>query len=305
MTVTGVKIILVEPAGHMNVGSVARVMKNFCLNQLVLVNPKCDYLGDEALRMAVHAKDVLQTAEVVNTLPEGLKGCKRAIATTARSRDWEIPLEPPRIALPWLLEEIGQPSALIFGPEDRGLSNEELNYAQRFMRIPTNPEYASLNLATSVGICCYELATISGMFLDSKVDNSEYKVENHYKIQPQIEAKTQENTSDTLKKPLGTLSVDSSEYDIAPLDVVEGYYQQLESVLLTISYLYPHTVASRMEKFRQMYNRAQLRTKEVAMLRGVLRQTLWALSNHELLDISSQANSSQANSSQASERENL
>lgn len=287
MTVTGVKIILVEPAGPINVGSVARVMKNFCLNQLVLVNPQCDHLGDEALRMAVHAGDVLQTAKVVKTLPEALKGCKRAIATTARSRDWEIPLEPPLIALPWLLEEIGQPSALIFGPEDRGLSNEELNYAQRFMRIPTNPEYASLNLATSVSICCYELATISGIFSKS----SEYKVENNYKIQPQIEAKTQNISEDKLK----TSSVNNSEYDIAPLDVVEGYYQQLESVLLTISYLYPHTVASRMEKFRQMYNRAELRTKEVAMLRGVLRQTLWALSNHELLNIPSQPD----------ERENL
>ena len=286
MTVAGVKIILVEPAGPMNVGSVARVMKNFCLNQLVLVNPRCEYLGDEALRMAVHAGDVLQSAKVVNTLPEGLQGCKRAIATTARSRDWEIPLEPPRIALPWLLEEIGQPAALIFGPEDRGLSNEELNYAQRFMRIPTNPEYASLNLATAVGICCYELATISEIFSENN-----YTIENNYKIQPQAEAKKERTSQNTMN----ISSVNHSKYDIAPLDVVEAYYEQLESVLLTISYLYPHTVASRMEKFRQMYNRAQLRTKEVAMLRGVLRQTLWALSNRELLDIPSQPN----------ERENL
>ena len=281
MTVAGVKIILVEPAGPMNVGSVARVMKNFCLNQLVLVNPQCDYLGDEALRMAVHAGDVLQAAKVVNTLPEGLQGCKRAVATTARSRDWEIPLEPPRIALPWLLEEIGQPAALIFGPEDRGLSNEELNYAQRFMRIPTNPEYSSLNLATAVGICCYELATISEIFSENYS-----KIGNYSKIQLQTEAEKEKISQGAMKSS----SINNSEYDIAPLEVVEGYYKQLESVLLTISYLYPHTVASRMEKFRQMYNRAQLRTKEVAMLRGVLRQTLWALSNHKLLDIPSQQN---------------
>ena len=281
MTVAGVKIILVEPAGPMNVGSVARVMKNFCLNQLVLVNPQCDYLENEALKMAVHAKDILQAAKVVNTLPEGLEGCKRAVATTARSRDWEIPLEPPRVALPWLLEEIGQPAALIFGPEDRGLSNEELNYASRFMRIPTNPEYSSLNLATAVGICCYELATISEIFSENN-----FKIENASKIQLQTEAEKQTTSQGTMKLS----SVNHSEYDIAPLDVVEAYYKQLESVLLTISYLYPHTVASRMEKFRQMYNRAQLRTKEVAMLRGVLRQTLWALSNHELLDIPSKQN---------------
>ena len=283
MTVTEVKIILVEPAGPINVGSVARVMKNFCLSQLILVNPRCDYLGDEALRMAVHAGDVLHSAKVVNTLPEGLEGCKRAVATTARSRDWKIPLEPPRIALPWLLEEIGQPSALIFGPEDRGLSNEELNYAQRFMKIPTNPEYPSLNLATAVGICCYELATISEIFSEHR---SGYKIENYSKIQPQTGAETQKFSQDTID----ISSLDDSKPDLAPLDVVEAYYKQLESVLLTISYLYPHTVASRMEKFRQMYNRAQLSTKEVAMLRGVLRQTLWALSNHELLDIPSKPN---------------
>jgi tRNA/rRNA methyltransferase len=61
---------------------------------------------------------------------------------------------------------------------------------------------------------------------------------------------------------------------------VEAYYQQLESLLLKIGYLYPHTAASRMEKFRQLYNRTHLQTTEVAMLRGILRQVEWALTNH-------------------------
>jgi tRNA/rRNA methyltransferase len=70
-----------------------------------------------------------------------------------------------------------------------------------------------------------------------------------------------------------------SDNEPAPLDILEEYYQHLESLLLKIGYLYPHTAASRMEKFRQLYNRTQLQTKEVGMLRGILRQVEWALEN--------------------------
>ena len=76
MNPSGIKIILVEPAGPLNVGSIARAMKNFALKQLDLVNHQCDYLGEEAMRMSVHAKDVLEAAVCVSTLPEALKGCK-------------------------------------------------------------------------------------------------------------------------------------------------------------------------------------------------------------------------------------
>ena len=236
MNPSGVKIILVEPAGPLNVGSIARAMKYFALEQLVLVNPQCDYLGEEATRMSVHAKDILEAAVCVSTLPEALSGCKRAIATTARTRDNAV-LQTPREVLPWLLETDAQPAALIFGREDRGLSNEELNYAQKFMRIPTDAGYPSLNLASAVAISCYELT--------------------------QNQPSTVENAS--------------IDEEIASIEVVEGYYNQLESLLLSIEYLYPHTADSRMEKFRQLYNRAQLKTKEVAMLRGILRQMQWAL----------------------------
>jgi tRNA/rRNA methyltransferase len=233
------KIILVEPAGALNVGSVARVMKNMGLQRLILVNPHCDYLGEEARRMAVHGVDLLETATRFESLPEALKGCQRAIATTSRSRTLSTPLETPRVALPWLLEkEI--PSALIFGPEDRGLNNSELNYAQRFVSIPANLEYPSLNLAQAVAVCAYEL----------------------YQSQQLTPC---EKESSVIKEA------------IAPLDAIEGYYQHLESVLLQIGYLYPHTAASRLEKFRSLYKRANLTSEEVALLRGILRQIEWLL----------------------------
>lgn len=233
-----VRIVLVQPLGALNVGSVARTMKNMGLRHLVLVEPRCDYLGEQARLMAVHAQDVLEAALVVETLPQALVGCNRAIATTSVDRKLSYELENPRVALPWLLQT--EPSALIFGSEDHGLSNDLLKYAQRFVRIPSSDAYSSLNLAQAVAICCYELyhAVIS----------------------------QNENTPGSIPH--------------APLEALEQYYQHLEAVLLNIGYLYPHTATSRMAKFRLLFNRSQLSITEVAMLRGILSQFEWALRNH-------------------------
>lgn len=232
-----VKIVVVEPAGALNVGAIARVMKNFGLSQLILVNPQCDRTSEEARHMAVHAGDILAKATEVATLPEALQGCTRIIATTARDRQWDL-LEPAQTVLPWLIEAPKQQSALVFGPESRGLSNEELKFAQRFARIPSSPNYASLNLAQAVAICCYELAQAVDL--------------------PQ---------SDRPSKP----------NNYASFEELEGYYQHLQAVLLKIGYLYPHTAASRMEKFRQIYNRAYLDKQELGAIRGILTQIEWAL----------------------------
>ncbi len=231
-----VRIILVEPAGPLNVGSVARVMKNMGLNQLILVKPHCDRLGEEARLMAVHGVDVLEAAKVVNTIPKALEGCHRIIATTGRAVALPTQLETPREALPWLLSDRFN-TALIFGPEDRGLNNEELKYAQRFVYIPANPDYCSLNLAQAVAICCYELYQAEQQPINMETDSS---------LEP------------------------------ATFEVLEGYYQHLETVLLKIGYLYPHTAKARLEKFRRLYSKANLTKEEVALLRGILRQVDWA-----------------------------
>jgi tRNA/rRNA methyltransferase len=248
MLLTTVRIVLVEPAGPLNVGSVARVMKNMGLAHLVLVNPQCDFLGEEARLMAVHGANILEAAQVVESLPVALTGCQRAIATTGLVRALPTPLETPRTALPWLLEE-SVTSALIFGREDRGLSNLELNYAQRFIGIPSSDEYPSLNLAQAVAVCCYELYQIA---------QSPLTVERANLLTPPSSA-----TTPTI--------------NAASLDMVEGYYKHLEDLLLKIGYLYPHTANTRMEKFRRLFNRAMPTTEEISMLRGILSQMEWAL----------------------------
>ena len=267
---TAIRIVLVEPAGPLNVGSVARVMANMGLSQLVLVNPQCDPDGEEAQRMAVHAGNLLRAATTADSLPEALAGCRRAIATTARTRTLGPPLESPEAVLPWLVTPTGEPTALIFGPEDRGLSNQELNYAQRWLGIPSDPAYASLNLAQAVAVCTYELARV--VCPRSPAATSD------------LEAAVQLPMPNPIPSPISpsphlpsspTPSPPGSQ--TAPLDQMEGFYGQMESLLLQIGYLYPHTCASRMEKLRHFFNRAAPTEQELAMLRGLLRQMNWAL----------------------------
>lgn len=236
-----VRIVLVEPAGPLNVGAIARIMKNMGLSQLVLVNPQCDPLGAEARQMAVHALDILQSACTVATLPEALAGCRRAIATTGRDdTTLNITLETPRAVLPWLVETADSPTALIFGREDRGLTNEEINRAQRFLHIPSDAAYTSLNLAQSVALCCYELRM-------------------------------------ALLAPAPVAAAPVSTQTPASHDRLDQYFQDLESLLLQIGYLYPHTAASRMKKIRQIYNRALPSDNDVALLQGMVSQMGWAL----------------------------
>ncbi|MEO0770712.1 MAG: RNA methyltransferase [Cyanobacteria bacterium J06649_4] len=288
-----VRIVLVAPAGPLNVGSVARVMKNFGLSQLVLVNPQCDPLGAEALQMAVHADDILRAARRVGTSPEALVGCERAIATTARARGFDAPLLLPDQILPTLLTQSnGQGkcnTAILFGPEDRGLSNEELTYAQQFTKIPSSDNYSALNLAQAVAVCCYELYRASlepSSPRPSSLGASSAKASNSTSASWQSVSPTLQNAPSSAKQTKSTHSSTRSpaHKPKATLDELEGYYQHLQSLLLTVEYLYPHTAESRMRKLRQLLHRAEPTSNEVALLRGIIRQVEWAISNAQSAD---------------------
>lgn len=264
-----VRIILVETAGALNLGSVARVMKNMGLSQLVLVNPQCDRYSEEAQHMAVHAKNILNNAQIVADLPTALVGCSRAIATTSEPRSLHTPLKPLRATLPWLVAT-PQPTALIFGREDSGLSNAELNYAQRFVAIPSHQDYPSLNLAQAVAICCYELYHLTlNVITDSASTNH---VSTNVELDNSITASTNASTNATTD----TTNITPPKAELVSLDALEMYYQQLEAVLLKIGYLYPHTAPAKMAKFRHLFNRVDLTPAELSMMRGVLSQIEWA-----------------------------
>ncbi|MEB3273289.1 MAG: RNA methyltransferase [Prochlorothrix sp.] len=283
MTLGRVRIVLVEPAGPLNVGSVARVMKNFGMGQLWLVNPQCDPLGAEARQMAVHGAEVLEQAQIVQTLAQALEGCTRSIATSGRDRLVPLPLGTPRQMLSWLWEPPVQPVALIFGREDAGLTNDELHYAQRLIQIPSCDTYLSLNLAQAVAVCCYELRCYE---LDPPplVSASSPQIGIHppqgvlsgATVSPNESPPGTDGSADDAPP---TLAVDSSP--LASLADLDRYYGQLEALLLDIGFLYPHTARRRMEKFRRLYNRAQLSHPELSMLYGVIRQTYWAVGSQK------------------------
>ena len=247
---SNIRIVLVETAGARNLGSVARVMKNFGLSELWLVNPKCDRTSEEAQHMAVHAPEILESARVVDSLPEALTGCQRAIATAGRIDQGEMKVTNPPKGLSWLMQ--AEISAIVFGAEDRGLSNAEIQHCQQVMRIPVNPDYPSLNLAQAVGICCYQLQLLKANFRENPP--------------------CQENLTSQIAQDL----IESAPIDLATRADLEACYQQLEAVLLKIGYVYPHTAVHRLRKFRHIFDRANLSPSEVAMLRGILRQVNWA-----------------------------
>ncbi|MFO0118506.1 MAG: TrmH family RNA methyltransferase, partial [Cyanobium sp.] len=164
------QVVLVEPAGPLNVGSVARLCANFGIDGLRLVAPRCDPLGEEARRMAVHGVELLERASLWPTLEAALADCDRVVATSGRLEGPPLPLLPPADALAWLLEgsaspqadpvpqPMGAPGALVFGREDRGLANGELLQAGRLLQIGTGPSYSSLNLSHAVAVVLLQAA---------------------------------------------------------------------------------------------------------------------------------------------------
>ncbi len=150
--------MLVEPAGPLNVGSVARLCRNFGLEELRLVAPRCDHLGEEARRMAVKGLPLLQKAMVFPRLADALADCGRVVATSGRPEGEPLPLQDPDEALSWLLAgDQALPAALVFGREDRGLSNDELLQAGRLLQIPTPTPHGSLNLSHAVAVVLHDL----------------------------------------------------------------------------------------------------------------------------------------------------
>jgi tRNA/rRNA methyltransferase len=146
-----VRIVLVRPKASENVGAAARAMKNFGLRELWLVAPRCRI--DRAARaLASHAGDVLEAARSVATLDEALADVHWAAGTSARVRASEaVRTHLPDEGLATLPDRGG---ALVFGPEDHGLANEELDRCQALIRIPT-AAYASINLAQAVNLLAH------------------------------------------------------------------------------------------------------------------------------------------------------
>lgn len=151
------RIVLLETSHPGNLGAVARAMKVMGLTDLRLVTPRCD-IDDEARARASGAVDVLESSQICASLDEALADTVLAAACTSRRRDLPHPAYTPRQAAPELLKlAVDAPVAIVFGSETFGLSNEQLMKCRWLINIPTNPDYASLNLGAAVQVLAYEL----------------------------------------------------------------------------------------------------------------------------------------------------
>ena len=158
------RVILVEPLYGGNVGSVARVMKNFGFPDLVLLSP-CE-LDMKARVMAVHAYDIIENAKIEFSLRDAVKGSNIVVGMTGNpgktdNKHMRLPALTPR-RLKEKLTGSGGIISLVFGREDRGLENEELEMCDIIVNIPTSPEYPSMNLSHAVSVVLYELSDITG-----------------------------------------------------------------------------------------------------------------------------------------------
>ncbi|MDA3903682.1 MAG: RNA methyltransferase [Desulfuromusa sp.] len=226
-------VVLVEPQGALNIGSVCRAMLNFGFTDLRMVNPQVDHLSHDARLMAVKAATVLENAHVFHSLEDALADCVLSFGTTRRFGRYREGLLHPEEAAGRLFPVVQEkPVALVFGREDKGLLTSELDLCQHFITIPTDENLPSMNLAQAVSLCLYEVSKVRGQ---------------------------------TARRTYGCEKLASSEY-------LESMYQHMRQSLLNIGYLDPQNPDHILRSFRRILGRSGLNDREVRILRGLFNQ---------------------------------
>lgn len=152
-----ISVVLVTPKGLGNIGSTARAMKNMGVRELILVGDAPPGRFWERA-MAVHARDVLKNAGRFQTLREAVAGFGLVIGTTCRTGSYRSHCETPRKLAPKILAAARRMRvALVFGPEEHGLTNSDIRHCQWLIAIPAHPNYPSLNVSQAAMVCLYEL----------------------------------------------------------------------------------------------------------------------------------------------------
>lgn len=180
LTLTRIRVVLVETSHPGNLGAAARAMKVMGLSRLYLVAPRCA-IDDEARARASGAVDVLDGALTCADLDEALAGTVLAAACTSRRRDLPHPAYTPRQAAPRMLSAARQGDvALVYGSETYGLSNEQLARCRWLVNIPANPGYMSLNLGAAVQVLAYELRS---SLEDAVIPLPEFEAARHEEVE--------------------------------------------------------------------------------------------------------------------------
>lgn len=223
-------------------------MKNMGFSRLHLVRPSVLPTHPESLRLAVGAADLAKRAKVFDSLEEATKGLRYLVGTSRRTGKYRRDF----VNLP----EIGQKLPLkqkigvLFGAEERGMTNKELSLCHLVVQIPSDPDFPSLNLAQSVAVCTYQLRLLMTATL------------------PDREGKT---------------------FELAPVEEIEGMFRHLEEMLTQVGFLHEKNGFHMMRSIRQMFGRTQLNEREVRIVRGICRQVMWKIKTmatfpHERMD---------------------
>ncbi|QDF66728.1 tRNA (cytosine(32)/uridine(32)-2'-O)-methyltransferase TrmJ [Shewanella sp. SNU WT4] len=230
---SNIRVVLVGTSHPGNIGSVARAMKTMGLSSLYLAEPRVEPDG-QSVALAAGASDILKHLVKVDSLSDGIKDCSLVIATSARNRTLDWPMLDPRQAGDKLATEARTgPVAIVFGRENHGLSNEELQMCNYHVCIPANPEYSSLNLAQAVQLICYETRVAHLAHLASE-------------SAPEAPA----------------------EYPLA--DDQERFFVHLENTLLSTGFIVKNHPGQVMTKLRRLFTRARIEAHEMNILRGIL-----------------------------------
>ena len=226
-----IRIVLVHTTHPGNIGAAARAMRTMGISRLYLVAPR-HFPDPEASARAAGGLDVLNNAKVTDTLPEAIADCGLIIGASARQRRIAGPVLTPRESAQQAIAADCE-VALVFGREDRGLSNLELQSCNYCLGIPADESYSSLNLAMAVQVAAYELrlAALAG---------KPPQEEEEERIPP------------------------------ATADELEHLYRHLHETLEAIGFLDPAAPRQLLPRLRRLFTRARLDRMEVGMLRGIL-----------------------------------
>jgi len=227
-----VRFVLINTSHPGNIGACARALKTMELSNWCLVEPK-QFPHVKASEMASGALDMLTKVKVADTLSEAISDSHLVIGTSARSRSLPWPMLSPReLAEKIVTENLDKKVAILFGRENSGLTNEELQRCHFHVQIPANPEYSSLNIAAAVQIIAYELHI-------AKLSQKE---------PPAIEEASELVTEADLSR----------------------FFEHLEKVLVQIQFLNPQSPRQLMARLIRVFHRANLDTVEMNILRGIL-----------------------------------
>ena len=251
-----VRIVMVNTTLPANIGSALRAMKTMGLSKLVLVAPKT-YPHPDIDALAAGAQDLIEQIEIVETLEQAIQDCHLVFGTSARSRTIPWPLLDVRPAAKEALQAASQQQniAIVFGREDRGLTNEELALANYHLTIPVNPEYGVLNVAQAIQVICYELRMAA---LEQNTQQMTVVPDDHMQLKQQ----------------------QSMEWDepLVTQQQMQEFYPHLEKMLTEIEFLDPTNPRLLPLRLRRLFGRIQLDRMEYHLLRGIFSR-VQALAN--------------------------